>query len=500
MKYTILFGGQAGQGPNVLTHVLAESLVRSGYYVFYYRDYQSLIRGGHSFNVLTFSDEPVNSNESKLDMVVALDSKTLEIHKGELKKDSIVIEERATNMYFAGRIYSALGLSFKLLDSELKKLSNYNNNFSDAKRGYAEQKEKLKIVKSKGKKMEISSGSISLALGAIKSGLDVYFGYPMTPSTAVLSELASRQKDNGHLVMELENEISVANAGAGSALTGALTMVGTSGGGFALMSEALSMCGIAKIPLIFYLAQRAGPATGVPTYSSQGDLKMALYSGSGEFPRIVMAPGDIDESVELINQMFYLTQKFGCPGIFLSDKHLAESFYSRGKFPLIKKVKKITEFGRYNSYESDPFTGSATEDASIIEGNILERKKRTLELSREAEKFSGYKIYGKKNSKNVILFWGSTKGAILDAIKGLDVCAIQILYLEPFPLGVEKILKNKKKIIGIETNVTGQLASLVREKTGIKVDGLILRHDGRPFLSDKLRLEIVKKFRLGVKK
>ena len=499
MKYQILFGGRAGQGANILTHILAESLAEEGYNVFYYRDYQSLIRGGHSFNVLAFSSDTINSNDSKVDVIVALDSKTAPMHKDKLKKGGIIIDGKAGNMYFAGRMFKALGIPFKNLDKQLKKLSRYKENIIESKRGYSEQKENIKVSPPKGKKKELSSGSISLSEGAVKSGLDLYFGYPMTPSTAVLTELAQRQEESGHLVLELENEISVANAGAGAAITGALAMVGTSGGGFALMTEVLSMCGMAKIPLIFYLAQRAGPASGVPTYSAQAELQMARHSGHGEFPRIVYAPGDIDESYEGINQLFYLTQKFGCPAIFISDKHLAESFYSREKKPLIKKVKKMTEFGRYNSYEADPETGSATEDPELVKANVLERLKRTKDLAKEAEKFEGYKVFGKKNSKNAILFWGSPKGAIIDAIKGLDVCAIQILYIEPFPKKVERILKGKNKIIGVENNATGQLCSVVREMTGIKVDDMILRYDARPFLADELRKDIIKKFKLEVK-
>lgn len=492
MKYNILFGGKAGQGINVLAHIFAKSLAEEGYFVFYYRDYQSLIRGGHSFNVLTFSDKPVHSNESQLDMIVALDSNTLLLHKKELKKEGIIIEGKEQNMYFAGKIYKAFGLSFNLLDKQLKKLKNYKTNFQSAKKGYFDQQKNFKILKIKKIQRNFSSGSIAIAEGAIKSKLDNYFAYPMTPATAVLTELAQRQKDSGHLVLELENEIAVSCAGAGSAITGAKTMVGTSGGGFALMSEVLSMCGMAKIPLVFYMAQRAGPATGVATYTAQADLQMALHSGHGEFPRIVLAPGDPIESEELISQIFYLTQKFGCPGIILSDKHLAESFYTTEHKPVITDSKKMTQFGRYNSYEQDSETGSATELPEQIVKNVIERNERKEKLKKECEKFSGYKIYGNKNSKNCIVFWGSTKGAILDAISGLDICAIQILYIEPFPGAIEKILKSKSKIIGIENNSTGQLCSVIREQTGIKIENKILRFDGRPFLSDELREEIRK--------
>lgn len=490
MKYNILFGGRAGQGANILTHILAKTLAEEGYFVFYYRDYQSLIRGGHSFNVLTFSDKPVHSHESKYEIIVALNNETVEKHKKDLKKGGMIIEGRNPNMHFAGKMYKELGLPFRLLDKRLKELGRYDENLKQAKEGYASEKECLKVPKIKKKSRTFSSGSIAIAEAAVKSGIDNYFAYPMTPSTAVLTELAQRQKASGHLVLELENEIAVANAGCGSAITGAKTMVGTSGGGFCLMTEALSMCGIAEIPLVFYLAQRPGPASGVPTYTSQGDLHMARHSGHGEFPRLVLAPGDPVEAQEITSQIFYLTQKFGVPGILISDKHLAESYYTTETNPVITRSKHETEFGRYNSYEIDPKTHGATEDAKIIKQNVDARSKKTKELAKECEKFENYKIYGKKNSKNVIVFWGSTKGAIIDAIKGKDVCAIQILYIEPFPRKVEKILRSKKNIILVENTATGQLADVIREKTGIEIKNKILKYDGRPFLCDELEKEI----------
>ncbi len=496
MKYRILFGGLAGQGANVLTHILAESLSEKGYYVFYYRDYRSLIRGGHGFNVLVFSDKPVHSHESRYDMIVALDEETIKKHSGNLEKNGVVIDGKHENMYFAGFMYKKLGLDFSSLDKKLKKMRNYKSNIKFAKSGYGDAGESLgNIPKPTKTKKKFSSGSIAVAEGAVKSGIDRYFAYPMTPSTPVLAELAQRAVGKKHIVLELENEVAVANAGAGSAITGAKTMVGTSGGGFCLMTEALSMCGIAGIPLVFYLAQRAGPASGVATYTSQGDLQMARNAGHGEFARVVLAPGDPLEAEELVSQIFYLTQKFKVPGILMSDKHLAESFYTyEGEAKIIKSNKKI-KFGRYNSYEKDPKTSSGTEEASVIKANVEERKKNWDMLKKECEKFDGYKIYGKRNSKNTIVFWGSTKGAIIDAMKGLDVCAIQILYMKPFPKKVKKILEGKKNIILIENNSTGQLGNVIREECGILIGNKILRYDARPFLCDELKEEIKKKIK-----
>ena len=498
MRYNILFGGQAGQGPNILTHVLAEALVKLGYYVFYSRDYQSLIRGGHNFNVLTFSNKPVYSNDSKTDIIIALDELTISTHKKDLKKGGIIISGKNPNMYFAGRLFKVLGLDFKLLEQEFKSLKKrFEENMKESKEGYNDAKTDYKIEppKKHTKKHQLMNGSQGIAEGAVKSGLDVYFAYPMTPATPVLGVLAKNQIEKNYIVLELENEISVINAGIGASITGAKVMVGTSGGGFDLMTEGLSLAGMAEVPLVIYLAQRPGPASGVPTYNAQGDLNIARHAGHGEFQRLVVSPGDVKESQELISQAFYFSQKYKIPCIVLSDKHLGESAYTSEIDVKITPSEKSTSLGRYNSYEKNE-EGCSTENASKIKANFEKRIQKQKDIEKEAEKLEMFKIYGKKNSKNLVISWGSTKGAILDSIKELDCEFIQILYLEPFPKKLAKELKDKN-IILIENNSTAQLSSLISEKTGIFIEdkNKILRYDTRPFLKDQLNSEIKKRLK-----
>jgi 2-oxoglutarate ferredoxin oxidoreductase subunit alpha len=454
MRYNVLIGGQAGQGPNHLTKILAEALIKKGYFVFYSRDYQSLIRGGHNFNILTFSDELVYSNDSKIDVIVALDDNTEKIHKKDLKKDGKIIKTDSSDNEIGNKILNLFNLPKK------------KNGFS------------------------LMNGSQGIAEGSIKSGLDIYYAYPMTPATPLLFELAQREEKDNLLVFQPENEISVAIAGIGSALTGAKVMVGTSGGGFDLMTEALSLTGQAEVPIVFYLAQRPGPGTGVPTYTGQGDLMMALHSGHGEFSRLVLSPGDPVECQELISQAFYFSQKYRIPCIILSDKHLSEAAYPllNKEKPVITKSLKSNSLIKYSSYESED--GIATSDPEVIKNNISRRLKKAQEIKKEAQKFTMYKIFGKKDSKNVVLSYGSTKGAILDSIEDLDVKFIQVLYLEPFP-DIRKDLEDKKVIL-VENSSTGMLADLIREKTGIRVESKILRADGRPFLCDELKEEIMR--------
>jgi len=202
-----------------------------------------------------------------------------------------------------------------------------------------------------------------------------------------------------------------------------------------------------------------------------------------------LAPGCPNECQELVSQAFYFSQKFKIPVIILSDKHLAESFYTTEGKPKITSSEKSTKLIRYNSYEQDA-QGSATENIKTVEKNAVERLKKGLAIEKEAKKFPMYEIYGKKQSKNVVVSWGSTQGAIIDAIEGLDVKFIQIKYIEPFPKEIAKELKGN--LILVENNSTGQLGELIMEKTGIKIEdkNKILRFDGRPFLADELKREI----------
>ena len=505
MKLNILFGGKAGQGPNIIGHILAEVLVKKGYYAFYSREYESLIRGGHNFNVLTFSEEKVFSNESKIDIIVCLDENSFEMHKDSLKKEAIILKGRSENMHYLGCLFKIFGFEFKELEEELKKLKNFEENLKNAREGYEKEKARIKLeqIKTKDKnafllkkeakhpELTFINGSQGIAEGAVKSGLDIYYAYPMTPATPVLTELAGMQEKNNFLVLELENEIACINSALGSAMTGAKAMTGTSGGGFNLMTEALSLSGQAEIPLVIYLATRPGPSTGLPTYTSQGDLNLALHSGHGEFNRIVLAPGNPVEAEELTSEAFYFSQKYKIPCIILCDKHLAESFFTNEEKAKLTKSEKLAFMKKYNSYEHTE-DGLATENTEIIKKNFEKRMKTSKEIEKEAGKFSMYKIYGNKKSKNVILGFGSTKGAILDAMPE-NCMFIQVLYLEPFP-NIKNLLENKN-IILVENSATGQLARLLTEKTGIFIEdkNKILRYDGKPFLSDELKREILLK-------
>ena len=494
MKLNILFGGKAGQGINIIGHIVAEVLVKQGYYIFQSRDYQSLIRGGHNFNVLTVSDKPVNSNEIKIDILVSMDSKTSKIHKNELKENAIILQEEKENMYFAGQLIKLLGIDFNLLKEELKKIRNFKENLEHAAEGYSKSEKKFNFPKQQ-LNLSILDGNKAAAQGAINSEIKFYFAYPMTPATGLMNELASRQVENNLIVFQSENEIAAINSALGASFAGARAMTGSSGGGFDLMTEALSLQGQTEIPLVVYLASRPGPSTGVPTYTSQADLNVALYAGHGEFPRIVVAPGNPEETIEKTNEAFYLAEKFKTLAILLTDKHLAESEYTMSEQPNQTIQIKINrnlpgkKIVKASSYEHDE-QGLTTESSELTIKNADARIEKQNQIKNEIENLQPVKIHGNQNSKNLIISWGSTKGAILDAIQDLDIKFLQILYIQPLSTKVKEELQKVNKIILIENNSTAPLADLITQKTGIEIKNKILKYDGRPFLSDELKKQI----------
>jgi 2-oxoglutarate ferredoxin oxidoreductase subunit alpha len=420
-------------------------------------------------------------------------------------------------MYYAGALFKLLGIGFDVLEKELKKLHKFDENMKDAKGGFDAEKRKITTVNAgrKIKDLVLMNGSKAMALSAIKSGLDIYYAYPMTPATPLMMELGTLTLDSARQnasksqfkVIEVENEIAVALAGVGSSVVGKRVMAGTSGGGFDLMTETMSFAAMAEVPLVFYLSQRPGPGTGVATYTSQGDLNMALHSGHGEFFRMVLAPGDNEESMKLTNDAFYFSQKYKIPSIVLNDKHLAEAkslFDEKKVLKGIKEIKSGVKAGeRFNSYEMDGKKENiATEDTDVIKANFEARIKKQKEIERECEgALRGsalmsrmFKIYGNQNSKNLVLGWGSTKGAILDAISDgkLDAKFLQVLYMNPFSDKIKDEIKKSKKVIVVENNSESPLSRLIAEKTGFIVEdkNKILRYDGRPFFSDELSGEI----------
>ncbi len=499
MKLNIIIGGAAGQGINKVSQIFSNVLSTHGYYTFNYRDYMSLIRGGHNFNTLAFSDTPIESHDAQADILVALDERSIKTHKQALKKKGILIKGddfkdlgRNQNVALAGVLTKIFGIPFQTLENEISAQFKISEEaIKAAKQGYDHVETSNELPKLKNSPT-ILSGSQSVAIGATKAGLDLYIAYPMTPATNAMHELAATQEKNNHMVFQAENEIAAASMAIGASFAGKKVMTGTSGGGFDLMGETLSLQGMSEIPLTVYLASRAGPATGVPTYTAQSDLDIALRAGHGEAPRVVVAPGNPTEQITKTAEALFLAEKFRTLSIILSDKHLAESEFSSsekiGKIPTFKITRPIPgkSLVKNSSYETDKF-GNSTESYTLTEQNTNARIKKYEDIKKYVRKnFEMIKIHGNKKSKNLIIGWGSTSGAIKDAIKDLDAKFLQVLYCKPLSPKIKKEIQKADNIILVECNVTGQLGRLIREKTGIKIQNRLLKYNGRPFHTDEL--------------
>ena len=544
-EFSILIGGKAGFGIDKAGMVIGRLLNQLGYRIYIYRDYPSLIRGGHTFSIIRASKSRVAVHQEKVDLILALNQETFDLHKSRLKKDCFFIfdseqvkvgaeytcglglalgkflkEETAPeimrNTCIIGALAKAIGLSFDVLEDVLKKefTKDKDLNIKVAQRGFKESKELIKIEPFKQESLPLLTGNQAIAFGLIKGGLDVYVSYPMTPTSPILHFLAEIADDFSLDVIHPESEISVILMALGFSYMGKKVAVGTSGGGFCLMTEGLSLAGMAELPIVIILGQRPGPSTGLPTYSAQTELHFALHAGQGEFVRFIVAPGDTEEAYFWSAQAMNMSWKYQIPSIILSDKNMGEGVFNfdinsipevHEEAPSLWDRKSpykrylFTENGvsslafvldkeaiiKVNSYEHDEY-GITTEDPK--QTILMQDKRMSKEkyLQEELEKFETVKVYGNRDASVSLLCWGSNKGVCVELAERLDIKVIQPLVLWPFPIEqFQRALSGVKKLVCVESNATGQLTRLMK-MLGFNVDGQILKYDGRPFSFDEL--------------
>ncbi len=559
---TIGIGGAAGDGVREAGLHLAEIFNRLGYQSYLSFSYPSLIRGGHNFSRLSISAEKVFGDYSELDVLVAVNSETVKLHLNELKEDALVFVEQsylnevkdlgakiiafpmtdlakeinarvvARTTVGLGALAYVAGLSAEKTQETILSVFQDIGGEMNAKldeKGFQLAKE-ANISKwaeglteiARNEKMEIIDSNKAIAKGFLTAGAEFYIAYPMTPSTSILHFLAKEDLNpkNKIKTIQAEDEISAINMALGVAYSGKRTAVGTATGGFALMQEAFSFAGVSETPVAIAVSQRQGPSTGVPTNTSQADLQFVLHSGHGEFPRVVIAPGDAEESYEASANALHLAWKYQIPTIVLVDKQLSESSQSSilDNAKIVPSESKAWnhagEYNRYQftedgvsplatpgtenanvkltSYEHDEY-GIATDDTDMVKKMNDKRFLKGEMLKKEFSLYDTVKVYGDESSDTVILFWGSPKGAILEAAKHLKkpVKLVQILWMAPFDTDrVSKELVEATKIISIEGNHDSQLSALLREKTGIIPDHHINRYDSKPFDPMELAKEI----------
>jgi len=539
-EFSIIVGGAAGQGSRKAGLIIAKIFNDLGYNIFIHEDYQSLIKGGHNFSQIRASEKEILSHVGKADFLLALDERTMKEHEKDLAENGTIVFNQdkvksengigivadtitkeleglpiMSNTALLGGFAKVVGIDWESLEEVLRKEigKGIEKNLEIAKKAYDSVSEVLKVDKLKNNPKPLLTGNEALSLGAVKAGLEVYFAYPMTPATGILHYLAEHEKDLNVVVSQLENEIAVAVAAAGSAYSGKRTMAGSSGGGFALMTETISLAAMAEIPLVFVNSQRSGPATGVPTYTGQTDLLFTLASGHGDFLRFVIAPGDVNETCYWSGELMNLAWKYQTPSILLIDKELSESTFSFDENVLdnIQKKEGLLwdgkgEYKRYlntpdgispmafpgqnaiikaTSYEHDEY-GLSVEDKENIVMMQEKRMRKFKEMEKEVELLEAVKVYGNIDSKTAVVCWGSTKGAVKEAAEELGLKVIQPIILQPFPIKQFKdALKGVEKLVLIELGALGQMEQVLNSQ-GIKVDAKVLKYDMRPFTPEEL--------------
>jgi len=556
---SFVVGGEAGQGIQSMSFVLGKTLMRGGYEVLITQDFESRIRGGHSFARVRAAERHIQATSEKIDILIALNAETIDLHKGEMDAAGLVICDRGklktgdkngdnfldiplerlavekggdrlmSNIVTIGAVVGLINYDFGLLADVLGEEfgrhgdKTVEGNRAAARAGYEYASQHFADrtsprVAPRGPTEKIMmTGNEAVALGAMVAGCKFVSGYPMTPTTSILEYIAEKGRRFNIPVVQAEDEISAANMVVGAAYAGARAMTATSGGGFCLMVEALSLAAMTETPMVVVLGQRPGPAIGLPTRTEQSDLEFALYGGHGGFRRPVLAPSGVAEAFWLTVKAFNIAEKYQTPVILITDHDLADCYNTVERFDL-KKAKvdrgqtisdeeaaSLTNYKRHLITESGispralPMQGNSLvvtdSDEHDEEGHMIEdAETRTRMVLKRQRKFDRLQddideptITLRPNSEFTLIGWGSTYGAIKEAAELLeaDGIAASVLHLNalwPFPVdAVTRALAHSPKAFVIESNATGQLARLMRAETGIKAHKSILKFDGRSF-------------------
>jgi 2-oxoglutarate ferredoxin oxidoreductase subunit alpha len=567
---TFLVGGEAGQGITRSGSLLGRAIMRGGFHVFGVNDYPSVIRGGHNLYLLRVSDEEIFSQHDRVDLILALNKETLTLHqdelnigggaiydeevnleKGDIVRDDIglypipmtrFVEEIGGSPIMRNTV--ALGAAIGLVGFDIELLLEaiaiafegrtdiIEANHKAARMGYDYGREHylgefpciLEAAEDAPDRIMVT-GNDAIALGAIQAGCKFFAAYPMTPASPVLHYLITHDEETETVVVQPESELSAINMVIGAAYAGVRSMTATSGGGFSLMSESLGLAAISETPIVIMLAQRPGPSTGMATYSAQGDLLFAIHASQGDFLRIVVAPGDVDECFHMTMEAFNVAEKYQIPAIILSDKYLSESHKStapfvdrvgidRGDLAVVDEWTGDEEYKRFrvtksgisprlipgtkgafimaNSNEHDEY-GFTNIDPEVLELQA-ERQRRKIEgLREEVKKIKPVQVYGDEDPDITLVGWGSTKGPALEALKILGDDSIRARFvhpviLEPFPVeAMGATLEASGEYLLLEGNRTSQLGKLIKLYNMFSFSHVYLRYDGRPFNPEEIR-------------
>ena len=586
----IRVGGSAGQGGASTGETIAKTFSRHGLTVNTYTSYQSAIRGGHNWITINASDYETYSQGDGLDILIALNRETLEIHatqinqgggiiydinsirdvdtlvRPDVKRYGLPINELATksvdiiaekygkdlaqkfgklpiqNTIMMGTLTKLLNLKLDVLAGVLetifgnKKAQVVEFNIDAATRGYGYTETNFQEY---GDRLNFTyqpkilmTGNQAVSLAAVAAGCKFYAAYPMTPASSILHWMASHSKKYGVLVKQAEDELAVINMTIGASHVGARAMCGTSGGGFSLMTEAVSMAGMTETPIVIIESQRAGPSTGLPTKTEQADLLLVMGAGQGDYPRIIMAPRTVDECFYSTVEAFNLADKYQCPVIMVLDLYLSEHYETIDQLDFNVNIDRgmlIDGNGGDQGYKRFAYSESGISPRALpgqpgnifltstdehdeagnnvsdvlagipkyveVRARMMEKRMKKMDLAKT--EMQPPSILGPQDAAITIVGWGSTWGQIKDAINilaqdGITANSIQFKYVWPFrDEESEALLNSCKNLLLVEGNYTGQFGKLIRQETGVKIDNKLLKYDGEPIYP----LEIVHKVR-----
>ena len=561
-SFAVGIGGAAGQGVATPGDIFAKVFSRRGLHLNAYNAYQSIIRGGHTFLTIRTGPDNISNMGDHLNLLIPLNQDTMDRHlhllgagdavlynsesikPGEAAKGvqlcpipvsqlaDISKNKIAQNTLAIGAALSMMGIGFPALDEVLaeqfrkKAQAIIDENVNLARAGYDYAAQHFKPfdwpLPMTDMKYAVLSGNAAMAMGGAAAGVKFYSAYPMSPSTGVLHWFAEHARKADIMVRQVEDEIGVINMAIGAAHAGVRAMCATSGGGFALMSEGLGLAAQAEIPIVVIDCQRAGPSTGVPTKTEQGDLWQMLGAAFGDYPRVIAAPLDIADCFKLIPEIFNIADRFQCPGIVLCDLLLSEGRLSVDPKeldfnPKIDRGELITSNGnehepykRYKITESGVspraipgvpgFTHVVSsdehdEDGVLISDMFTNTTKRRAMMEKRMRKMEGIadsvpppKLHGPANADVTLIGWGSTYGVIDEACEllrdeGITANYLPIRWLVPLHGdAILDLLKNAKHTIIVENNYSGQFARYLRSETSFVPNGNIRKYDGEPFM------------------
>jgi 2-oxoglutarate/2-oxoacid ferredoxin oxidoreductase subunit alpha len=565
--FAIGIGGAAGQGVATPGDIFAKIFSRRGLHLNAYNAYQSIIRGGHTFLTIRTGPEKVTNMGDRIDLLIPLNQDAMNRHLSLLtagaaciynadtikpgaaadgvqlcplpvsKLADITRNKVAQNTLAVGAGLSMMGIGFQalgeVLAEQFKKKGEavVAENVGIAHAGYDYATSNFKPfswpLPMTENRYAVLSGNTAMAMGGAAAGVKFYCAYPMSPSTGVLHWMAAHARKAGIMVRQVEDEIGVVNMAIGAAHAGVRAMCATSGGGFALMSEGLGMSAMMETPVVVIDCQRAGPSTGVPTKTEQGDLWQMLGAAFGDYPRVIAAPLDIGDCFKIIPEMFNLVDKYQCPGIVLCDLLLSEGRLSVEAKDLdfnvaIDRGELITTNGaasgggtngtykRYQITESGispraipgvpghthtAATDEHDEDGVLISDEFTNPIKRRAMMEKRMRKVIGIEaavpapeLSGPRDADVTLIGWGSTKGVIEEACEilseqGISANQLQIRWLVPLHgEAILDILKDARHTIIAENNYSGQFARYLRSETSYVPSGHIHKYDGEPFM------------------